>query len=292
MYVRWMCTQWCNYRCSYCPQNHTRKQVYKGSPGHWADNQPWQEWYDAFTRHFAAYDTTLHLTGGEPMLDRKNMLPLLAVLSRQPWVKFLELDTNGTFDPDWDVDRSRFGLHLSYHPEMVSESDYFTKVDRLQSHGWPIMMAAFVVLPGGFQTMRRFAAELKSRGIPINVMTLDGRTSHYTPEQIEELRSYVPAADWYHAEASPRGKQCTYSSVSYEVDPDGSVIVSCHRTKGERYHGSLWSTLPLRPEGAIACPKSSCSCEERYTHLVELGGVGVSPKATVAARLRSLQLCI
>lgn len=284
-YVRWMCTQWCNYTCFYCPQNHERKQVYKGSPGHWADVRPWQEWAAAFRKHFPRM--VLHMTGGEPMLDRVNTQPLLEAVA--DFTDYFEIDTNGSFTWDSPI-REKAALHVSYHPTMVTPGVYLDQIRSLRDRGWRVMMSAFVVLPNTFSEMRIMAYNMRQLGIPMNVMTKDGKLDGYSPAQVEELRKYIPAADWYHAAASPAGKMCNYPSVAYEVDPDGSVIVPCHRKPDPRFHGSLWTKLPELFQGYIPCPKKACSCEERYTHLQEIGLAGaISPKEAYASRIRTLQ---
>ena len=76
--LRWSMTTWCNYNCPYCPQTHDRLAP-KGKEftAHAFDNYPLEKWLEAFHRHFAERGLSMVITGGEPMLDRKNMLPFL-----------------------------------------------------------------------------------------------------------------------------------------------------------------------------------------------------------------------
>lgn len=289
-FVRWLCSQWCNYSCEYCAQQHNRKQIYRGSPGHWADNRPWQEWYGAFERHFGAYDTTFHITGGEPLLDRKNMLSLLVALTSAPWVKVVGFDTNGTFASDWPgVDLAKVELQLSFHPTQTTEDAYFGRLNALLAAGWRVLYTAFVVHPGQFADLRRFAQRSMSAGIPVHVMPLDFDIRTYSAAEQKEFQLYIPAVDVYQMGDRTRGESCRYPTLAYEIDPNGKAIVPCHRTYGMAYHGDLFAELPPLKSHNI-CPKTTCTCEERYTHIDRLQlNVTASPKAEFATRLRSLQ---
>lgn len=290
--VRWMATQWCNYGCSYCQQNHARRAYYKGSPSHWADNKPWQEWSAAFLRHFSG-DITMHMTGGEPLLDKKNAEPLLQRLIGAGWIA--SIDTNGSFPcQGWELDKSAIGLQVSYHPEEVEEEQWFVYMQKLLDNGWRVDMAAYVTVPGTLPTALRIAERLHRLGVPVNTHPLNFTAAQYTEEEIATIRSFLPEKDLaYRVGKSTGGNPCLYPAISYEVDPDGSVIVSCHRHLGEQYHGSVWdAALPVRPRGYVACPRSKCDCEERYTFQEHLGyNVQRSPKAEYASRLKELQLC-
>jgi organic radical activating enzyme len=288
-FVRWNCTQFCNYNCPYCAQQHDRKQIYRGSAGHWADNRPWQDWYKAFERHFTTSRATFHITGGEPLLDRKNMEPLLAALTASPWVNVVGFDTNGTFKPDWSIDRNKVELQVSFHPSETDEDSYFRRLEATIAAGWRVLYTAFVVHPGKFVDMRQFARRSYNLSIPVHVMPLDFDVSTYTEAERQEFQSYIPAIDRFQMGERTKGLSCRYPTLAYEVDPDGKTIVPCHRTYGAQYHGDLFGELPvLKVENR--CPKSTCTCEERYTYIEELNiNRTPSPKAEFASRLRSLQ---
>lgn len=290
--VRWMATQWCNYKCSYCQQDHGRKRYYKGSPAHWADNRPWQDWLAAFTKHFTNY-VTMHMTGGEPLLDRKNVEPLITRLLDIGWT--MSIDTNGSFPCEgWAINKSPIGLQVSYHPTEVSEEVWFNNLERILTNGWTVDMVAYVAVPGTLDTIKRITNRLHILHIPINTHPLDFHSDQYSTEEMEFIRKYLPATDLEYRTGKPTtGNSCLYPSVSYEVDPDGSVIVSCHRALGPQYHGSIWEDiLPQRPKGHTPCPREKCDCEERYTFQEHLGyNIGRSPKGAYSSRLKELQLC-
>jgi organic radical activating enzyme len=290
--LRWMVTQWCNYSCSYCPQVHSRKQIYKGSPGHWADNRPWEDWFAAFERHLSHRSTSFHMTGGEAMLDRKNMEPLLGALTRASWVSVVDVDSNGTFKPDWDVDVAKINVHLSFHPEHTTLEKYVERLQVYAAAGWKVTNGAFLALPDNFPLMRAYVAALNSLGMPVDVIPKDGSMSSYSKEQAAELEKLIPEGCLYRGGLSPKGKPCLFPALTYEVDPDGSAIVACHRTKGPQYHGSVFGDLPKLFEDYTPCPKVSCPCDDRFVFLKELGvGDNASVKTAYSKRLLELQLC-
>ncbi len=71
--LRWLVTEWCNYRCGYCPQSHDRFARRGHFTAHAFDNFPLRRWLAAFERHFAERRLSLVMTGGEPMVDGQNM---------------------------------------------------------------------------------------------------------------------------------------------------------------------------------------------------------------------------
>src|SRR5262245_11456126 len=93
--VRWMCTQWCNYSCWYCRQDHCRKQEYRGGAGHWEDAGDVSECCLGFYNSISNSLLSLVITGGEPMLGAMDQL--LPKLLRQSWVDGVRVDTNGSW---------------------------------------------------------------------------------------------------------------------------------------------------------------------------------------------------
>ena len=65
--LRWLFTEWCNYRCPYCPQTHDRwAPKGDGFTAHAFDNFPVERWQGAFRRHFSTTRLSLVLTGESP----------------------------------------------------------------------------------------------------------------------------------------------------------------------------------------------------------------------------------
>lgn len=79
--LRWKLTEWCNYKCPDCPRGHDRFARKGKYTAHAFDNYPLDKWVNAFSHRFQERRLSLVITGGEPMLDRRNMVPLLKQLT-------------------------------------------------------------------------------------------------------------------------------------------------------------------------------------------------------------------
>ena len=126
--LRWMVTNWCSYRCPYCPRTHDRR-AQKGDrmTAHAFDNFPLQQWLEAFDRHFAGYRLSVVITGGEPMVDRKNVPKLLNFLSAKTTVECIRIDTNLSWSP--------MHFQLSTGPRS-SSCAHFTQVTWRRLRSW------------------------------------------------------------------------------------------------------------------------------------------------------------
>jgi len=269
--VRWVCTQWCNYSCSYCNQEHSRKQTYRGKPGHWADNASVDCWLTAFN---AIPNLSLIITGGEPFVDRKSMKPFLEGLAAAS----VKIDTNGSWDPyEWKPPKCDPLLLVSYHPEQVHEDFFFHQLRAISLFGWRIGAVNVVAKSGQLNVLPRLQARCNEAGTVLSVLPLDGNLNSYTPNEQLELRNYIPCiyAD-IRTGSSPMGKPCLHPSVAYKVYPDGSAEVGCYPRK----IGSVFDGLPKRLHGYTPCPHSSCFCIEKFSFLQELS-VNLSPMPMV-----------
>jgi len=287
--IRWYSTQWCNYRCPYCPQKHERKQIFRGSPGHWFDNHPIDAWVAAFRKHFAAYDLALHFTGGEPMLDRRNVDELLTKLVAEPYLKAVKVDTNGTWNPEsWSVPKDKLMFMMSYHPSEASDETFLSNIDRIRAAGWNVVVVNLVMLPGRFDVLPVMRDHLKPRGILINVIPVDGQIASFSQKEIAILREYTLPETWdVRTGASPYGQECLHPAVAYKVFPDGSLEVGCH----EHLSGSLFDErLPDLFDSYVPCPRTQCLCIEKFTFLKDLGNFNEHPLPlhNYTNRLRSL----
>jgi hypothetical protein len=287
--VRWMMTRWCNWKCSYCDQEHARRAVYRGRPAHFADCASVDAWLAAFRRHFASEDLALCITGGEPMLDRRNVQPLLRGLVDLAYS--VRIDTNGSWDSSrWDVPKDRIVLMHSYHPEHATEAEFLASIDRKQADGWTVAMATVVVLPDRFGMLDRLREALLRRDVALNCSPLDCSLDGYTPDQVKLLIACMPPADTYNkCGGNPHGMPCLYPSVAYEMAPSGDLHVACYRDRS----GSLFAEqLPSCFTSYTACPHQQCTCLDRYTFRSHMGtNTGLTPIADYARRLKELPLC-
>ncbi len=288
--VRFTATQWCNYGCSYCGQTHDRKAMYKGSPAHFADNRPWQDWALAFRERFSAYRTSFHVTGGEALLDVKNMLPLVQDLVK--WVDHIDFDSNATFDPKHyaDLDMAKVELMVSFHHDQTTADEFKGQVDRILAAGWHVTTVAIVLMPGKVLELEEFGKHFRERGVPLTLLAYYANLDPYTVEEKALFDRYVPQFYRYTVGASPKGQSCLYPSLGYEVDPDGSLVTSCLRQFGMQHHGDLFEgQLPALETGRYTCPKDSCSCSERFSFISTDHNLSPSPKREKSEKYLELQ---
>lgn len=264
--VHWLSTQWCNYSCWYCRQDHARKQTYKGSPGHWADCRPVADWAAAFDRHFWGDQLTLVVTGGEFLLDVKNARKLLFYLHDQPYFAAAHVDTNLS----WDFERyeglqDKVELVPSLHPTDMEEREFVAKLRAALARGWRVRRLNYVCTPDRVPTLARLHAEFASMGVRLNPLTAFGYVDQYSPNELAEFRRHIPKVVWPHrVNESTAGEPCLFPSLAYEMEADGSLFVGC----SEELKGSIFDAeLPKRPTGDVPCPHQDCFCDNKHPYM-------------------------
>jgi organic radical activating enzyme len=267
--VRWHVTEWCNYNCPYCPQTHGRYQP-KGNSftAHAFDNFPLDQWLQAFRRHFSGCRLSLVLSGGEVLLDRKNMSLLLTAFHEMAEVEWLRIDTNVSWKLDCykEIDKSKILLMCTYHPSQVDEQQFFEKIQRFLEGGFQIGMINYVMTPQ--QREQYFVCKEKFRklGIPLHPNPLWGKSGRHSAEDMELFESELPSLDYLYRTgiSSPKGKKCLFPGIAYELDYRGNIKVGCHRGVS----GSFFDhDLPSLFAGPVPCPYSRCACLDKYSFL-------------------------
>jgi hypothetical protein len=292
--VHWMCTLWCNYRCSYCRQPHERRQqwvntktpndtradVYSGMAAHWADNATVEEWARAFHRCFSRWDTSFAITGGEPMLDRC----FDKLLHSMSWCRRIGVDTNLSWKPEVRKPPRNVFLKASWHPEHIDAAGFLDSVRRCLDYGWQVAVVNVVMMPDNFDKLH-LVDQLARINVPVSVGHAYGQGVVYTEEQVATLRSLIPVEDWrWRSGERTTGLMCKYPSASYEVEPDGSALVSCH---SQRW--SVFTDDPPEPfNGSVPCPRSKCTCVDRYAFLDSMPELAKHPAEAFADRTRKL----
>ena len=98
--LRWSMTQWCNYSCIYCTQKHDRYAEWGKYTAHAFDNYPVEDWGNAFDRHFSNHKLSMVITGGEPLIDYRNMYSFLERLLDNEYLACVRIDTNASWQPE------------------------------------------------------------------------------------------------------------------------------------------------------------------------------------------------
>jgi Radical SAM superfamily/4Fe-4S single cluster domain len=264
--LRWDLSHWCNYRCSYCVQEHGRKQTVGGGVGHWHDVAPLDEWMAAFDWNYVNRKLVLTITGGEPFLDYKHFPRLLEKLCSRDYVEYIRVDTNGSWNRAVYKSHPKVRLMVSYHPEHVGEDKFARHIATLQAAWWHIGVVTIVLKPTDVGLLDRMKRALSP--VPVNVNPLDWSTDGYTDAQLDAIRQHLPPPDFQHRIGDETlGKPCLFPSIAHEMQPDGTVWVGCHKhLRMSFFHG-----LPAGPVGYSDCPHMRCDCLDKYSFLQDIG---------------------
>ncbi|MCK5000179.1 MAG: radical SAM protein [Anaerohalosphaera sp.] len=290
--LRWMITEWCNYKCSYCDQTHDRSARKGKYTAHAFDNSPLGKWCDSFHRHFHDRRLSLLITGGEPMLDRKNMGPLLKELTSMPTVECIRIDTNISWKPDnyKGVDPKKIILMCTYHPAQVSKESFFASIKRLLDFGYKIGMVNFVMNSENFNIFKKIKQEMFELGIPLHPNPLWDSKGQYSEEDLSILKEELPLADYQYRTqtVSPFGKKCLFPSLAYQMDQTGQIQVGCH----PQISGSFFeNSLPPTFVGPAPCPMKSCACLDMYSFLKNVDrNTDVNPLLVYSEMLKNKSL--
>lgn len=273
--VRWMMTEWCNYRCPYCPQTHERWiQKGEGKTAHAFDNFPLAQWLEAFERHFASYRLSLVITGGEPMVDRKNTLEFLSQMSAKSFVECIRIDTNLWWKPELfaDLDCSKIILMCTFHPSQVDEEQFIQRIKKLIDMGVSIGMVNYVMNDINLEKFKERSKRFAELGVMLHPNPLWGKGGLYTEPDLMLMCSTLPDHDFKFRSGteSPKGKPCHYPVISYEMDYKGYVAPGCFSQYWGKFFDEKLPRLgaPDTVAQAVSCPHNSCVCLDKYSFLV------------------------
>ncbi len=277
MRMRWMISYWCNYSCDFCgvPVYFTRSQRF-GKQAHAFDYYSVQEWLRAFGR-IREERVALAITGGETMLDYRNMVPLLNGLIGQERFD-LRIYTNASWDVARyaELKRERMGFVISYHPQQTDFSSFRTRVHRLRDGGFSIISIHTVLAPENMDRTEEALHTLEDDGFTIEGLAMHA-TGKYTdleyrsPRELELIREFVAPNFAYFKLKKPvtRGQACWHPSLGYDLNYDGQVRIACTPDRVN----FLEAGLPERTMYAAECPHEQCeSCVEMIRSLVKPPG--------------------
>jgi organic radical activating enzyme len=288
--VRWTITEWCNYRCPYCPQTHGRHEPKgDGQTAHAFDNFPIAEWISAFDRHFGQQRVSLVLTGGEPMVDRKNMTVFLNEILSRDWLKALRIDTNAWWKASqFQINPEKIVLMCTFHPSGTDEDNFIRRIRSYIDAGFKIGIVNYVMDDSNIERFKarseRFRKEL---GVYLHPNPLWGAGGKYSEEDRELLKAFLPDLDYrYRSQLeSPQGKDCYFPHLGYEMDYKGRVFVGCFPQQSANF---LKDELPTAPKKSVPCPHAECVCLDKYSFLKgETRNTSMSPLLDYSRQLKS-----
>jgi hypothetical protein len=288
--LRWFMTEWCNYTCPYCSQTHARDAGKgHGLTAHAFDNFSVESWQQAFERHFGDTRLAVLMTGGEPFVDRKSMVPFLAFLAAMPAVQSIRIDTNAWWKPEpyRDLDKSKIVLMCTLHPSQTPPARFLQRIDALMGAGFHVGMVNYVMSAENLPHYLHYKEGLRQRRIPLHPNPLWDSTGTYSADDLHLLKSELEEADFLYRSgiASPKGEKCLYPALAYELDYLGRVQVGCHAAASGNFFAPR---LPRLFMGPVPCPMSRCVCLDKYSFLSAMNrNTSLDPLRTYGELLRS-----
>lgn len=267
-------TQWCNYSCPYCPVLvfHQRTKSKKPQP-HAFDHHPVEKWLALFDT-IQASTFHIHLTGGEPFLDRQNLKVLLAGFAERPRIRTY-ISTNGAWDPAYfsDLDKSNIFLDVGFHPTQTSLDELIKQVRRIRGAGFRIAIVNYVLSPENTEIFDEAFSRLTADGFFVNVSTMYPTGEHLsrdyrTDRELEILVRHNTPVDLHYKVLEPetQGKPCFYPAMNYSLGWDGSVNAACMEGSSNVFE----SGFPQLPRHAVPCAHRVCiGCCEMYRAIAE-----------------------
>ena len=294
LYVEWLITYGCNFRCAYCffgPDN-LRKNAYmfrhhgprlahnalehklfklarRIGVFNYADairNHPLESWKKLFT-YLAKVKNEIYLslTGGEPLILEKPIVEIINHLHQHFERVLVRFDTNGSLVPKFEgLDpNAAITFNVSYHPSQISRDKLLANLDRIRTKG-TIHMVNRVFgkkdLPTAVDEISFFA----DRGYFLNFSPESFDISDYSEDDLALMRKLRTPIDVdFPILEKTIGRQCSYPTFGFQLLPNGYAWVPpCDNksvnliSKPERIH-SLLKT------GDIACP-GKCVCFHQY----------------------------
>lgn len=267
--LRWLITEWCNYKCPYCSQNHSRFSPKGKYTVHAFDNYPIEKWLQAFYHHSKQFRISLVITGGEPMLDKRNMVPFLKELTGISNVVCIRIDTNLSWNPLMlnEIDPSKIIFMCTYHPSQTSDQPFYEHLDQLLNLQFKIGMVNYVINKENIDRYYDIKMKMKDRSIPLHPNPLWNSKGQYSQHDLSFLKQELPNLDYLYRTQlmSPYRKKCLFPSLAYEMDQIGTINIGCHHhVKGNFFNPNLPSLFA----GPVPCPVKSCVCLDKYSFLI------------------------
>ena len=271
--VNWYMTQWCNYSCQYCPVLVYHKRTKSGQPQpHAFDYYPVEKWLEAFDTLEASKIHT-HLTGGEPFLDRQNLLALLEGLVRRNIG--VCISTNGAWDPEYfrDLDKRNIFLDIGFHPSQTDLAALLRQIERIREGGFRIAVVNYVVSPENIDVFDEAYEALSANGQYVQVSAMFPTGVHLsrdyrTGRELEILVRHNTPLDLHYKLIWPTMERrlCFYPTLNYQMYWDGTVQVSCMDESQNVFEAGF----PPLPRQAVPCPRYQCiGCTDMYRSLVD-----------------------
>jgi ABC-type polysaccharide/polyol phosphate transport system ATPase subunit/MoaA/NifB/PqqE/SkfB family radical SAM enzyme len=272
--ITWMISNWCNYKCDYCGVPFFSKKESGITYDHAFDHYPVDSWVGMF-KIFPQQELYLKITGGEPFIDRKNIITLLNGLSEFSNIKQIRIDTNGSWEPNsfLKLNKEKIALYMCYHPTQISYDKFIENALRIRDAGFAIPVINFVLSPENYPSFEEVNRLFEHHGFLVNasIMIPAGQYSDRSVREEAEakiIEKYAAPIDIkYKMIPYPtKGRPCLHPVFSYLLNFNGQITVDCLN----EWQNVFEKGLPLLPENSVRCPKDYCfGCLEMYRELLD-----------------------
>lgn len=266
--LRWYLTEWCNYSCPYCPQDHSRARVKDdGSSFHCFDNYSPRRWVDALDRALQDKVLALTISGGEAMLDVKNMHEFLSLILLKKNVANVRIDTNLSWNLESYADlpnKEKVIFMCTFHPSQTKCDTFLQRATKLMNGGWIIGIVNYVMTPNQALDYKQLKENFSKNNLVLHPNPL--WDFQPTGELAKMLKEELGETDYYYrAGGTTKGKTCLFPSIAYEMFANGDISVGCFSKLSSNIFRK--NQLPQRPAGPVKCPGSICFCLDKYSFI-------------------------
>jgi MoaA/NifB/PqqE/SkfB family radical SAM enzyme len=221
----WIINFTCNYRCPYCVLEPCRENILKQEKI-FSIKQILSSWTHIKDKYG---EVAIYISGGEPTIY-PNFFHIIKELSI---LHHIYLNTNLSVGVDYMIDNlnsSRIGLSVSFHPLSERISDMIGKLRLLKARHWDIEIAC-VAWPPLICNLEQYHVSLQDfnfKVIPFRGI-YDGKTYpfDYTQEEEDMVNNYIAKREGVKFSTKPSkvtGRMCCAGQVFANIMPNGEVL--------------------------------------------------------------------
>jgi organic radical activating enzyme len=264
--LKWFMTNWCNYNCAYCFQDHSRNRRRSSPSIHAFDNYSPVKWIEAIDKAFQTKEMTVTITGGEPMLDMENISEFLEMMLNRTYIDNVRITSNMSWNPlslENLHNKEKLIFYLTFHPSQVRYNDFLTKAKRLEELGFSIGLVNYVMTTHQSSYYEEFRDRLKEANLPLHPSPLwYSKPDKHLKKILKQMLDIADANSLMGG--ITKGKICYFPSIGYELNQDGKINVGCFPW----VNGNIFKNdIPKLPEGPVRCPRYQCRCFDKYSFI-------------------------
>ena len=171
--ITMMMTHWCSYQCSYCGVETFARKERGRKAAHAFDHNPVEAWLEAFAK-FPQRELYLKITGGEPFLDRRNLIAFVNGLSKLDNFRRIRIDTAAVWHPRAfaGMEKGKILLNASYHPTQVGFDTFFERLKEIREDGFTVALVNYVLAPENYAFFPDCFERLEGAGFLVNVAAM------------------------------------------------------------------------------------------------------------------------